>query len=147
MGDGGFFKGTSLEQDSRFSDKQKKLLKSMNFPAEFNRKVDLKRVNMTVIKPWIAQKIVDLLGGEDEVVVNYVFGLLEETDLDPRMMQINLTGFLERNAPIFVTELWKLLLSAQDCESGIPAIFLEQKMEEIRKRKVEIFKVSICIRI
>ncbi|CAG8741406.1 4880_t:CDS:2 [Cetraspora pellucida] len=90
---------------------------------------------MTVIRPWIAQKIVDLLGGEDEVVVNYVFGLLEETDLDPRMMQINLTGFLERNAPIFVTELWKLLLSAQDCESGIPAIFLEQKMEEIRKRK------------
>ncbi|CAG8800610.1 1496_t:CDS:2, partial [Racocetra fulgida] len=71
---------------------------------------------MTVIRPWIAQKIVDLLGGEDEVVVNYVFGLLEETDLDPRMMQINLTGFLERNAPIFVTELWKLLLSAQDCE-------------------------------
>lgn len=33
---------------------------------------------MAVIKPWIAQKIVDLLGGEDEVVVNYVFGLLEE---------------------------------------------------------------------
>ncbi|KAF0491445.1 PWI domain-containing protein [Gigaspora margarita] len=146
MGDGGFFKGTSLEQDSRFSDKQKKLLKSMNFPAEFNRKVDLKRVNMTVIKPWIAQKIVDLLGGEDEVVVNYVFGLLEETDLDPRMMQINLTGFLERNAPIFVTELWKLLLSAQDCESGIPAIFLEQKMEEIRKRKEDDERIMAEIR-
>ncbi|CAG8623107.1 16876_t:CDS:10, partial [Gigaspora margarita] len=108
--------------------------------------VDLKRVNMTVIKPWIAQKIVDLLGGEDEVVVNYVFGLLEETDLDPRMMQINLTGFLERNAPIFVTELWKLLLSAQDCESGIPAIFLEQKMEEIRKRKEDDERIMAEIR-
>ncbi|CAG8642269.1 15837_t:CDS:2 [Acaulospora morrowiae] len=137
MGDGGFFKGTSLEQDSRFSDKQKKLLKSMNFPIEFNRKVDVKKVNMSVIKPWIAQKIVDLLGGEDEVVVNYVFGLLEEPDLDPRMMQINLTGFLEKNAPIFVTELWNLLLSAQDSESGIPNIFLEQKMKEIREKKEE----------
>ncbi|CAG8844638.1 35662_t:CDS:2, partial [Racocetra persica] len=108
--------------------------------------VDLKKVNMTVIRPWIAQKIVDLLGGEDEVVVNYVFGLLEEADLDPRMMQINLTGFLERNAPIFVTELWKLLLSAQDCESGIPAIFLEQKMEEIRKRKEDDERVMAEIR-
>jgi serine/arginine repetitive matrix protein 1 len=33
---------------------------------------------MQVIKPWITQKVVELLGGEDEVVVNYVFGLLEE---------------------------------------------------------------------
>ncbi|RGB40561.1 PWI domain-containing protein, partial [Rhizophagus diaphanus] len=131
--------GTSLEQDSRFSDKQKKLLKSMNFPSEFNQKVDLKKVNLTVIRPWVAQKIVELLGGEDEVVVNYVFGLLEEPDLDPRMMQINLTGFLEKNAPIFVTELWKLLLSAQEGENGIPAIFLEQKMEQIRRKKVEHF--------
>jgi hypothetical protein len=54
------------------------------------------------------------------------------------MMQINLTGFLEKNAPIFVTELWKLLLSAQESENGIPAIFLEQKIEQIRKKKVKI---------
>jgi serine/arginine repetitive matrix protein 1 len=40
MGDGGgFFKGTSLEQDSRFKDKLKKLLKSMKFPEEYNSKV------------------------------------------------------------------------------------------------------------
>lgn len=55
------------------------------------------------------------------------------------MMQINLTGFLEKNAPIFVTELWKLLLSAQEGENGIPAIFLEQKMEQIRRKKVNHF--------
>lgn len=55
------------------------------------------------------------------------------------MMQINLTGFLEKNAPIFVTELWKLLLSAQEGENGIPAIFLEEKMEQIRRKKVEHF--------
>ncbi|CAG8480135.1 4801_t:CDS:2 [Funneliformis caledonium] len=146
MGDGGFFKGTSLEQDSRFSDKQKKLLKSMNFPSEFNLKVDLKKVNLNVIRPWVAQKIVELLGGEDEVVVNYVFGLLEEPDLDPRMMQINLTGFLETDAPIFVTELWQLLLSAQEGENGIPAIFLEQKMEQIRKKQEEDERILLEIR-
>ncbi|KAG9300713.1 hypothetical protein G9A89_023511 [Geosiphon pyriformis] len=168
MGDAGFFKasfdcGTSLEQDSRFSDKEKKLLKSMNFPPEYNKKssqhsfeqnhplalpqiVDLKKVNMTVIKPWIAQKVVDILGGEDEVVINYVFGLLEEPDPDPRMMQINLTGFLEKNAQTFVTELWKLLLSAQDGVGGIPTVFLEQKMEEIRRKKEQDERIMAEIR-
>lgn len=35
----GFFKGTSAEQDRRFSDKEMKLLKSMKFPPEFDKKV------------------------------------------------------------------------------------------------------------
>jgi hypothetical protein len=52
-------------------------------------------------------------------------------------MQINLTGFLEKNAAGFVTELWKLLLSAQDGVGGIPTVFLQQKMDEIRKKKVQ----------
>ena len=52
-------------------------------------------------------------------------------------MQINLTGFLNgKNARIFITELWQLLLSAMENIGGIPAEFLEQKKEEIRKRQV-----------
>lgn len=35
----GFFKGTSADQDRRFSDKEVKLLKSLKFPAEFDKKV------------------------------------------------------------------------------------------------------------
>lgn len=34
----GFFKGTSADQDRRFSDKELKLLKTMKFPAEFDKK-------------------------------------------------------------------------------------------------------------
>ena len=52
-------------------------------------------------------------------------------------MQINLTGFLNaRNARQFMTELWVLLLSAQDNIGGIPAKFMEQKKEEIKRRQV-----------
>jgi hypothetical protein len=39
MADAGFFKGTSAEQDSRFANKQKKLLKQMKFPANIDVKV------------------------------------------------------------------------------------------------------------
>ena len=60
---------------------------------------------------------------------------------DPRRMQINLTGFLNgKNARIFMSELWDLLLSAQDSSSGIPEVFMAQKKEEIKKRQVIIDK-------
>ncbi|KAG2206153.1 hypothetical protein INT47_003802 [Mucor saturninus] len=135
MGDAGFFKGTSADQDSRFSNKEKKLLKSMSFPPEYDQKVDMKKVNLDVIKPWISNRITELLGLEDEIVIDYTCSLLEEKNQDPKRMQINLTGFLESNTKKFVTELWNLLLSAQNSVGGIPAIFIEQKKEELRKKK------------
>ena len=56
---------------------------------------------------------------------------------DGKQMQINLTGFLNaKNSKVFMQELWDLLLSAMDNIGGIPAIFLEQKKEEIKKRQV-----------
>jgi len=56
---------------------------------------------------------------------------------DGKEMQINLTGFLNaKNARVFMHELWELLISAMDNIGGIPAKFLEQKKEEIKKRQV-----------
>lgn len=55
-------------------------------------------------------------------------------------MQINLTGFLNgKNARVFMTDLWELLLSAQDSVSGIPEQFVERKKEEIKKRMVSFY--------
>lgn len=85
--------GTSQDQDARFKDKEKKLMKSMKFPKEFDTKVptcfltvahdphvsqvDTKKVKLEVITPWISGKVTDLLGFEDEVVIGYIAGLLE----------------------------------------------------------------------
>jgi serine/arginine repetitive matrix protein 1 len=44
MADAGFFKGTSAEQDSRFANKQKKLLKQMKFPDNIDVKVKKEKV-------------------------------------------------------------------------------------------------------
>lgn len=38
----------------------------------------MKKVNLQVIKPWIAKKVTELVGFEDEVVVEYAMGLLED---------------------------------------------------------------------
>jgi len=58
---------------------------------------------------------------------------------DSKMMQINLTGFLNgKNAREFMRDLWPLLLSAQENIAGIPSAFLEQKKEEIKQRQVSV---------
>ena len=69
----------------------------MKFPPEFEKKVgserlvqhsdglltlsfqvDMRKVNLSVIRPWVVKKIVELVGFEDEVVVEYAMGLLED---------------------------------------------------------------------
>ncbi len=70
-------KGTSTEQDSRWSNKQKKLEKEIRFPSCFSKKIALSKVNISVIKPWIARQLLSLLQFEDEVVLEYIFQYLD----------------------------------------------------------------------
>lgn len=52
------------------------------------------------------------------------------------LFRIYLTGFLNgKNAKLFVEELWALLLSAQESETGIPKEMIEMKKDEILKRE------------
>ena len=71
---------------------------------------------------------------------------------DGRQMQMNLTGFLNaKNARTFIQDLWELLLSAQENIGGIPAVFLEQKKEEIKMRQVRMmyflckYHTNVCL--
>ncbi len=57
--------------------KDAKLLKTLKFPKEYDLKVDLNKVNWEVMKGWVAKRITELLGMEDEVLVGYVFEQLE----------------------------------------------------------------------
>ncbi|KAG2553037.1 hypothetical protein PVAP13_9KG499152 [Panicum virgatum] len=134
---GGFFRGTSADQDTRFSNKQAKLLKTQKFAPELDHLVDMSKVKMDVMKPWIAKRVTELLGFEDEVLINFIYGLLEEKEADGKKIQIQLTGFMEKNTVKFMKELWTLLLSAQQNASGVPQQFLDAKEAEIQQRKAE----------
>ncbi len=41
-------------------------------------KVDMTRVSLDTIKPWVTQRITEILGFEDDVVIEFVFNLLEK---------------------------------------------------------------------
>lgn len=36
------------------------------------------KVNLEVVKPWITQRVTEILGFEDDVVIEFVFNQLEE---------------------------------------------------------------------
>jgi serine/arginine repetitive matrix protein 1 len=51
-------------------------------------------------------------------------------------MQIQLTGFLDKDTAGFCKELWKLCLSAQSNPQGVPKELLEAKKLELIQEKV-----------
>ena len=114
------FRGVSAAQDGRFGDKEKKLLRQTKFPEHFSTRVDISKVKMEAMMPWVGAKVTRYLGFEDEVVIGYIESQLLEKPLDPKKMQIALTGFLEKNTAAFMSNLWTLLLSAQTNDFGIP---------------------------
>jgi len=62
----------------------------------------MRKVNLQVIRPWIAKKIVELTGFEDEVLVEYAVGLLE--DQEARPVRVFLLSFLHiTNTQIIVS--------------------------------------------
>ncbi|KAH8144692.1 uncharacterized protein LAJ45_11286 [Morchella importuna] len=120
-----------------------KLLKSTKFPPEYSKKVDREKVNLEVMKQWISGQVIGILGNEDDVVIDFIFGMLEEERFpDPKKIQINLTGFLEKDTAAFCKQMWNLLLSAQANPQGVPTELLEQKKEELRQQRAEAAKIT-----
>ena len=135
---GSAYRGLSAEQDSRFKDKESDLLQRTKFPSVFAKPVDTSKVSMQVMRPWVSARIEELLGFEDDVVVELIMGTLEtEQHPDPRKLQISITGFLEGNTRTFMSELWRHLVSAQTSVGGIPRAFVEQKKAEMQQKRAE----------
>lgn len=133
----------------RYNRGNKMLLKHCNFAPILSTKILTSKIKMNVMKPWIESRLIELLGFEDDVVINFVNTQLEdscEREIDGKDMQVNLTGFLERDAPAFMTELWTLLVAAQEAPNGIPPQFLERKKAEIAAKKAEHERIQAEIR-
>eukprot|EP01026_Neomeris_dumetosa_P008705 TRINITY_DN1281_c0_g3_i1.p1 TRINITY_DN1281_c0_g3~~TRINITY_DN1281_c0_g3_i1.p1 ORF type:complete len:494 (-),score=79.48 TRINITY_DN1281_c0_g3_i1:480-1961(-) len=130
-------RGVSAAQDGRFSDKTKQLQQQLKFPKQLDTKIDFDKVNLEVIREWVAKRVTALLNGlEDDVLIGFIFEMLEQkSKLDPRELQIYLTGFLEKNTSLFMKELWTLLIEAQQSEHGIPQQLLDLKAEELRQKQ------------
>jgi serine/arginine repetitive matrix protein 1 len=57
----------------------KKLLRTTKFPPEFDQKVDMGKVNKPVIKKWVADEVARILNNDDDIVVELISNVLEES--------------------------------------------------------------------
>ncbi|KAF4668670.1 ATP-dependent RNA helicase ddx55, partial [Perkinsus olseni] len=147
MEGGSYFRGTASDQDPFFRKTgDQKLMAKMKFPKSFEKPVDLNRINVDVLRPWVTDRITDIIGTEDEIVIDYALEQItatpDHTEVDPREMQLSLTGFLQRGAAPFCEELWEMLLSAQDSPAGVPAQLVDRKKREMMRKKEEAEKVK-----
>ena len=58
----------------------KKLIAKTTFPANFKEKVDMSKVNMETMVPWIQAEVEKYVGFDDEVLVRYVQSQLAPPD-------------------------------------------------------------------
>ena len=134
-------RGTTYEQDPRYKDKDTKLLSSTNWPLEYSLSVDIKKVNLEAIQSWITKQTTEILGVEDEILDNLIMSSLEDPELCPKKLQILITGFLEKDTQKFILKLWRLLLSAQTNPLGVPQQIINERRQELLKKKRELEKI------
>ena len=56
-----------------------KLLRKTKFPPEFDQKVNMEKVNVPVIKKWVADEVARILNNEDDIVTELIYNVLEES--------------------------------------------------------------------
>lgn len=143
-----FYRGVDQSRDARFSDKSQKLLKTMSFPATYSTPVDLSKVNLTVLRPWIQSKLTEIMGFDDDVVQSFLLNELEQGQKKatqvgstfPKELHISMTGFLELKTSSFMTELWEMLISASKRPDGVPQELLDAKISEIQQLQTVRFR-------
>ena len=130
--------GVSIQQDPKYAHKLSNK-KPVQVPDELLNKVDMQKVHLDSIKPWIHRRTCELLDGvEDEILADFVASMLESSRYpDAKDFLNNLAGFLENNTELFVTELWQLLCDGQQSLGGIPTAFVQEKKDELLRKKYE----------
>ena len=71
----------------------KKLMKTMKFAPNLDQKVDMEKVNLDTVKPWVVNRITSLLGFEDDVVTEFIFNLLENEKV--RLVHMSVCTWIE----------------------------------------------------
>jgi serine/arginine repetitive matrix protein 1 len=112
-------------------------------PAEYLLSVDMSRVALAAVRPWVTRRVRELLGGlDEEVLVGMLLNTLDDAAraaaghdggsvsggaLTPLDLHVQLEPFLEGQTTGFVRELWSLLHSASGSATGVPQVLLDKK--------------------
>jgi serine/arginine repetitive matrix protein 1 len=134
---GNFFRGTTSEQDPRWGNSEKKLLEKMTksgtFSPAYEIKVDVGKVELTLINKWISERLIDLLGFEDDIVINLVINMLTEA--------VRATAIYIAGVCYFMSPLPSLmcLTSRRHCPQKLDAKKVHMALVGFLEKKTKIF--------
>lgn len=121
------FRGTSLESDSRFTARRAaERAARAAAPAEFSQRVNMLGVNKRRVFSWLAQRLTETIGVEDDITQSMLTQLLDVAHPDAFAVQSLLEGVIDKQATPFTLELWRVLLAAQASPLGVPPEWLGQ---------------------
>lgn len=84
------------------------MLKTKKFPKELDIPVDYARVNWAVIREWTAKRVTELLGVEDEVLIQFIHNRLEELNQKLNVYAPHTLDFQNFCETGYLAELFKL---------------------------------------
>lgn len=123
--------------DVRYERQQAKLAQSL---ARLPR-MPLGGINLDALRPWIARRLTELVGIDDEVLTDFFWNTLEaQEEADAGEVQLLLTQFMGKsNAETFAKELWGWLAKAKEAADGIPEELRSeyQRLVELKKTTEE----------
>ena len=73
----------------------------MKFEDNLSKKIDMSKVKIDVLKPWITKRVYEMLKMEDDVVVEFIFNQLEDEKVCILIVIVAASALLK-----FVTDWW-----------------------------------------
>jgi serine/arginine repetitive matrix protein 1 len=118
----GFFKGAKI--DPKFEKKISKEVNAVLLPSiVLTHPIKaFEKINKDALNGWVALKVEEYLGVEDEIFAGTIVNTMEEDKAsNPKKLQHTLEPFLAARAREFMEELWEMMVEAEAADDGIPA--------------------------
>eukprot|EP00919_Chromeraceae_sp_WS-2016_P022714 GHVR01053896.1.p1 GENE.GHVR01053896.1~~GHVR01053896.1.p1 ORF type:complete len:214 (+),score=74.50 GHVR01053896.1:30-671(+) len=136
--------GLSEDNYHGISKSDRKIIDQTKWPSLFNKKVDVKKVRLETLRPWLEKRFKEVQLHEDDILVDFCMEQLnDDRKLCPRELTTSMGAFLHEAARPLVEQLWQLLLSAQAHPSGIPPKFIEERKAELLEKQEEADRIEV----
>ena len=125
------FSGASAKKDHRFDAKSH--VKNIQFSKKVTESLLIDRINSASFSNWVNDEIAKLTN--DDFAADLVLGFLDNDTINSQEIGQQLRSIVgEEKAISFVEKLWPLLIEAQNSDSGIPSVIIEETQKRIAER-------------
>ena len=113
-----------------------------------NSKVDISKIDKTLLKCFILNLTEEYLGKEDESLSEYVFQLIVD-NINPKEISVNIQNYFKDKTNSYLLKIWEIMIDCQQSTNGISNSLIDYKINYFKsKLAVSQSKIKIleCVR-